>query len=91
MLARQRGFKWRPGDNVYAARNHTLLAAKEGVLAFSRDPFTTGRKRIYMHIIEQEVPNRVVMPPPPFMQHPELYPELAANNPDPKEWRITIK
>ena len=36
-----------------------------------------------------EVPNKYISNPPPFVYHPELYPELAKNNPEPytgKTW-----
>lgn len=91
ILAKQRGFKWRPGVNVYYGKDHTLHAAKEGIVAFSKDPFVTRGKKTTMHVIEQEIPNRSVMPPPPFMYHPELFPELAKLNPDPESVKIPIK
>ena len=31
-----------------------------------------------------ETPNKHIPNPPPFMYHPELYPELAKNNPEPE-------
>ena len=34
-------------------------------------------------MVPQEIPNRKVLPPPPFVYHPELFPELAKNNPEP--------
>ena len=37
-------------------------------------------------MIQQENPNRRVKNPPPFVYHPELYPELAKNNPEPFEF-----
>jgi large subunit ribosomal protein L27 len=29
ILARQRGFKWRPGRNTYVGKDHTIHAATE--------------------------------------------------------------
>ena len=39
-------------------------------------------------MIPQEIPNRKFPSPPPFMYHPELFPDLAANNPAPSNLEI---
>lgn len=80
ILARQRGYKWKVGQNVYAGRDHTLHSKKEGIITFTRDPFKTKKKKIIMHVVEQETPNIYVHPPSPFMYHPEVFPELAKRN-----------
>jgi hypothetical protein len=38
-----------------------------------------------------ETPNKHVPNPPPFMYHPELFPELAKNNPEPYQGIELIK
>lgn len=42
-----------------------------------------------MHIIPMEHPNRRFPSPPPFVWHPELFPQLAQNNPQPYDLQIT--
>ena len=34
IIARQRGTKWHPGDNVGMGKDHTLFALSEGTVAF---------------------------------------------------------
>jgi large subunit ribosomal protein L27 len=36
IIVRQRGTKHRPGDNVYAGKDHTLHAKVDGVVKFKR-------------------------------------------------------
>lgn len=79
IILRQRGFKWKPGENVHFGKDQTLHASKEGVIKFTQDPWSR-RRRVFVHVVEQEIPNRKLNPPLPFMYHPELYPELAKNN-----------
>lgn len=47
ILARQRGTKYHPGDNVGVGRDHTLFALKNGVVQFQR--FRKNRTRINVH------------------------------------------
>ena len=79
ILIRQRGFKWHPGENTHYGRDQTIHASKEGRVAFTRDYYN----RSTIHVVQQENPNRSIPQPPPFFYHPELYPELAAQNPEP--------
>lgn len=79
ILVRQRGLKWKPGENVHYGKDHTLHASKEGKMVLTYDPYI-NYKSVRAHVVEEEIPNRVVKPPMPFMYHPELYPELAKNN-----------
>ena len=44
ILVRQRGTKFKPGNNVGCGRDHTLYALKEGIVSFS----STG----FIHIVE---------------------------------------
>jgi large subunit ribosomal protein L27 len=60
ILVRQRGLKYKPGENVHHGRDHTLHASKEGKVSFTRDPWYPNRRKTYVHIIEQEIPNRKV-------------------------------
>jgi large subunit ribosomal protein L27 len=80
IIVRQRGFKVKAGENVHFGKDHTLHASKEGKIAFTTNPWYPNKKKVFVHVIEQEVPNRKVYPPYPFNYHPELYPELAKNN-----------
>ncbi len=36
IIARQRGTKWHPGENVGMGRDHTLFAKADGAVAFRR-------------------------------------------------------
>ena len=47
IIARQRGTKWHPGDNVGLGKDHTLFALSDGQVAF-RDG-KLGRK--YVHVM----------------------------------------
>ena len=47
IVARQRGFKWHPGNNVHTGKDHTIHASVEGVVAWSQDRYAfKKRKRI---------------------------------------------
>jgi hypothetical protein len=39
-----------------------------------------------VNVIPTEIPNRKQRPPPPYCYHPELFPELAKNNPKPTNY-----
>lgn len=39
IIARQRGKKWYPGENVGMGKDHTLFAKVDGFVAFSQHPF----------------------------------------------------
>ena len=47
ILVRQRGTRFKPGNNVGCGRDHTLYALKEGVVTFS----STG----FIHIVEPTI------------------------------------
>lgn len=57
IIAKQRGFKWHPGQNVKASKDHTIHAAVEGKVAWSRDRYAY-KKRQRINVIPQETPNR---------------------------------
>ena len=40
------------------------------------------------HVIPMELPNRRFPTPPPFVYHPELFPDLSKNNPEPKNFEL---
>ena len=46
IIVRQRGFKFRPGKNVYAGKDYTIHAKVAGVVSFSQKQFVkfNGRK-----------------------------------------------
>ena len=85
---RQRGFKWKPGENVHVGKDQTIHSSVEGKVYFTDVKFENQPyKRKIINIIKQEIPNRKVVlnkifKPPPYNYHPELYPELAKNNPE---------
>lgn len=79
ILIRQRGFKYKPGENVHYGRDHTLVASKEGILKFTTLPWS-NLKKVVVNVLEKEIPNRYIPAPTPFMYHPSLYPEEAKNN-----------
>ena len=82
ILVRQRGFQWTPGENTYYGKDHTIHAKVEGKIAFTKDPYRR-RKKTYIHVVTGENPNKAVQNPPPFVYHPELFPDMAPNNPQP--------
>ena len=87
ILVRQKGFKYKPGENTYIGRDQTIHASKEGKVVFVRD-YWRSKKRWHIHVVQQEHPNRLLPNPPPFVYHPELFPELAKNNPEPYNLRV---
>eukprot|EP01016_Furgasonia_blochmanni_P019772 TRINITY_DN2204_c0_g2_i2.p1 TRINITY_DN2204_c0_g2~~TRINITY_DN2204_c0_g2_i2.p1 ORF type:complete len:234 (-),score=35.37 TRINITY_DN2204_c0_g2_i2:170-871(-) len=85
IVLRQRGFQWHPGRNTYFGKDHTIHSKIEGRVSFERDPWRK-RKKFYVHIDPAENVNRYVRPPPPYVYHPELFPDRAANNPQPAQF-----
>lgn len=79
IILRQRGYKYKPGENIIVGRDHTFHAATEGKVFFTTDPYK-NYKETRVHVIQQEIPNRLIKPPLPFTYHPELYPELSSKN-----------
>ena len=79
IIVRQRGFKYKPGENVHYGRDQTLHASVEGKMVFHYDPWV-NKKKTRVSVIQQEIPNRYIVPPKPYMFHPEQYPEKAENN-----------
>ena len=56
ILVRQRGTRFHPGENVYMGRDHTLHAAIDGVVEFTR----TRNDRSFVHVLPfQEVAETV--------------------------------
>jgi len=87
ILVRQRGFRWHPGKNTYSGRDHTIHSKVEGVVNFRLDPYRK-RKLYYVDVEPRELPNRKIRPPPPYVYHPELFPERATANPEPTNFEI---
>ena len=46
IIARQRGTKWHPGDNVGMGKDHTIYALVEGKVSFA----TKANKRVYVSV-----------------------------------------
>lgn len=51
VIIRQKGLKYRAGDNVYAGRDYTLHANIDGVVAFSERRFKRFDGRHYRHTV----------------------------------------
>jgi len=51
ILVRQRGQKFRAGENVGMGRDHTLFAKTDGIVRMTRLP--TNRKRNVVHVLQQ--------------------------------------
>ena len=90
ILARQRGFRWHPGNNTYIGKDHTIHSLVEGYVEFERSQrsWKLKKKKYIMHVIPKENANKVRRPAP-YCYHPELFPERAINNPEPYNfsWR----
>ncbi|MCW5922340.1 MAG: 50S ribosomal protein L27 [Saprospiraceae bacterium] len=66
VLVRQRGTRFHPGNNVYMGRDHTLHAAIDGIVVFTR-----GRKdRNFVNIEPYRKEEPPVTPPPPTKPRP---------------------
>ena len=50
IIARQRGTKWHPGNNVGMGKDHTLFALTGGTVAFQRK----ANGRTYINVIPAE-------------------------------------
>ncbi|KAL4497383.1 hypothetical protein ABPG72_011318 [Tetrahymena utriculariae] len=88
ILARQRGFKWHAGKNTYVGKDHTIHSKVEGHVRFEKKYTDTNRKVVTVHVEPGQVRNQYNRPPPPFVYHPELYPERAVNNPAPTNFQV---
>ena len=45
IIARQRGTKWHPGDNVGLGKDHTIFSLIDGVVKFGKKKKITGEKQ----------------------------------------------
>ncbi|EGR33414.1 ribosomal protein, putative [Ichthyophthirius multifiliis] len=88
ILARQRGFKWKPGQNTFTGKDHTIHSKIEGKVHFTKKYSETNRKITTIHVIANENRNLTSKPPPGFVYHPEQYPQRAENNPEPTNYVI---
>ena len=48
IIARQRGTKWHPGDNVGLGKDHTIFSLIEGVVTF-------GKKKKIPYLVDQHL------------------------------------
>eukprot|EP00825_Cyclidium_porcatum_P021605 TRINITY_DN24038_c0_g1_i2.p1 TRINITY_DN24038_c0_g1~~TRINITY_DN24038_c0_g1_i2.p1 ORF type:complete len:131 (+),score=19.26 TRINITY_DN24038_c0_g1_i2:62-454(+) len=55
IIARQRGFRWHPGDNTYYGRDHTIHAKCEGKVKFVRIRKWGLKKKFRIDIIPQNI------------------------------------
>ena len=87
IIVRQRGFRWRPGYNVFVGKDHTLHSAVEGYVLHEYDE---SRHRTVVSVIPYKIPEKPKLKPR-FCYHPELFPELSQNNPKPGDFFIKPK
>ncbi len=67
IIVRQRGTRFHAGDNVYLGKDHTVHAAIEGTVKFTR-----GRKdRTFIHIVPFGAENKVATAPKPKKAAPK--------------------
>lgn len=88
ILVRQRGFKWRPGANVYVGRDHTIHSATQGFVYHEWDAML---HRTVVNVVPAEEPIKRHLPKRVFCYHPELLPHLAKLNPDPTNYAVPHK
>ena len=82
-LARQRGWKWRPGLNTITGRDNTIISKIEGVVKFTKSfSFIKKqlRKQTTLHVLPAIQKADQNYTPSVYQYHPELYPELARYN-----------
>lgn len=79
IIARQRGFKWKSGENVYVGRDQTIHAKVEGIIKFRDSKYRKVPYKI-IDVVQTTLPNRLMKHPPPYNYHPELFPERAHLN-----------
>ena len=79
IIARQRGFKWKSGENVIVGKDHTIHAKVEGIVHFRESKYRKVPYKI-IDVIATQLPNRMMKHPAPYMYHPELFPERAKLN-----------
>ena len=85
IIVRQRGFKWHPKHNVAVGRDHTITATVEGIVHYEKRP-DYFKRRTEVSVIPMALPSRNKdgsTPPYPICFHPEQFPNLAKNNPEP--------
>ena len=88
ILVRQRGFKWKPGFNVFVGKDHTIHSAAEGYVYHEWDPVV---KRTVVSVVPMALPKRPWVHPA-FCYHHELYPDRAVHNPAPSHYvRPTVQ
>jgi len=52
IIARQRGTKWHPGDNVGIGKDHTLFALSDGNVAFRKG----FKRRVFVSVVPANAP-----------------------------------
>jgi len=82
IVVRQRGFKWKAGLNTHYGLDHTIHASREGLIKFTKR-YKNKRKITTIHVVPTQAANTKFTRVPPFLYHPELYPNLAKFNAPP--------
>lgn len=55
ILIRQRGQKFRAGDNVGMGKDHTLFAKADGIVTMTKMKLANSKLRNVVHVIQQQV------------------------------------
>ena len=79
IIARQRGFKWKSGENAIVGKDQTIHAKCEGIVHF-RESVYRKVPFYFIDVIPKKLPNRKQQHPAPYIYHPELFPERVSKN-----------
>lgn len=88
ILVRQRGFKWRPGANVFVGRDHTIHSAVQGYVYHQWDAML---HRTIINVVPADPPLKNHLPKRVFCYHPEVWPKMTRYNPLPTNYPIPQK
>ena len=69
IIARQRGLKWKPGDNVRVGKDHTIKSKIEGVVQFRQHPYRI-KHHLMIDVIPKEGKCTGKYNPKPYIYHP---------------------
>lgn len=74
IIARQRGFKWKSGENVIVGKDHTIHAKVEGIVHFRDSMYRKVPYKI-IDVIPTTLPNRMMKHPKPYNYHHNFSPK----------------
>lgn len=80
--------RYKTGVNTFMGRDHTIHASREGIIKYTR-VYAGGKFRTSIHVIPAINFNVKNPYPKPIVYHPEQFPELAVNNPEPRNYPMT--